>query len=292
MKKLLLLGSEGMLGREILNTLLLSNNYHIHATCRGATYRDYSDSSKFTQHTSFEASSFSSVFELLDGLKPEVIINCVGVVKQHDEIESAKFFEINSLFPRIIEFWASNNNSKIIHFSTDCVFDGKKGNYRESDKPNARDVYGLSKVFGEISSDNSLTIRTSIIGHERDSSLGLLDWFLSQKDGRVEGYTKAFFSGTTTSYLAELVVNNLPKLIEISGILQIGGPRISKFDLLELINEIYSTNVNITPSENLKVDKSLNSSKAKEILNIEIQSWDYMIRHLYETHKTKLNGKT
>tara|TARA_A100001015_G_scaffold304880_1_gene396731 strand:- start:2766 stop:3650 length:885 start_codon:yes stop_codon:yes gene_type:complete len=287
-KKILVLGSEGMLGREVLKNLI-DKNYDIYSTYRGSSYKDSLDQKKFYGINNFDARDFLELSKILDEINPHIIINSIGIIKQlKKKVKDEDFFLLNSFLPKYLEYWCETNKKRLIHFSTDCVFDGKKGSYNENDIPNAKDLYGLSKILGEVISQHSLTIRTSIIGHEINSSNGLLEWFLSQKENTsVNGYKNAFFSGLSTSYLAEVVVEKIIEDKNLHGLLQFGGPRISKFELLKIINKVYKKKININPSIDIEMDKSLNSQRAYKILGIKKLDWKFLVSHLFNSHIKK-----
>lgn len=279
MNKVLVLGVEGMLGRELLNSAI-NNSYTVYGTVRGSNYVDKLNVSKFNVINSFDASNFKGVLDLLDNLQPDIVLNCVGNIKQI-ELKDNDTFILNSILPRLLTHWCNLNSSYFIHFSTDCVFDGFSGPYDSSSIPNDISLYGLSKALGEVNNDCSLTIRTSIIGHEsKQRKLSLLDWFLSQKDD-VDGFKNAYFSGLTTTYLSYLVFKYIiPD--KKTGLLNLPGPCINKFDLLNLISEVYGHNININPSYNFKINKCIMDNLFYEYFNLSQPSWYNMLIHLKE----------
>ena len=221
--------------------------------------------------------------------KPNFIINCVGIIKQKIiKQNEKKIFYINSVFPHEVNKISNIINSKLIHFSTDCVFDGKKGNYNENNLPNADDIYGLSKALGEVSSYNSLTIRTSIIGHELDSKNSLLEWFLHLDQKRCYGFTEAYFSGLSTIEVFNFIEKFILKNKKISGIYNLSSSKISKFNLLKKISKIYLKQINIIKNDDLKIDRSLNSKKIKKLTNYKSPSWDNLIKNMYINHNKDL----
>jgi dTDP-4-dehydrorhamnose reductase len=171
----------------------------------------------------------------------------------------------------------------LIFISTDCVFSGKKGFYSELDNPDPIDVYGQTKLLGEPSGKNVLTIRTSIIGHELNNSQGLLEWFLSQNKV-CKGYTSAFFSGFPTTYLAkiflEFIISN-----EFSGLYHIASKPISKYELLLLIKEIYGLNIHIVPSDEIVIDRSLNGALFEKASGFISPEWPELVEFMYQAHK-------
>ena len=180
------------------------------------------------------------------------------------------------------------NKCKIINISTDCVFDGKKGNYSENSNDLAKDIYGVSKYLGELQSYNNLTLRTSIIGHEIKNKFSLLEWFINNKNKDVDGYKNVFFSGVTTNELTRIINLIINKFQNLNGIYHISSTKISKFDLLTKINEIYKLEKNIKSLKNKRLDRSLNSQKFRKITRIKIKSWSKMITEMYHD-KINLN---
>lgn len=278
--KILLFGAEGMLGREILKQLLdEKKKSNIYATVRGNSYKDKLDINKFEVVSNFDANDLQLTLRILDHIKPDVIINCIGVVKQL-QADDDLFFKINSIFPLLLQHWVNRQrNSFLINISTDCVFNGNGAPYSTASIPDEIDIYGISKAFGEVKDKKSLTLRTSIIGHElKENKIALLDWFLSQ-DKKVFGYTNAFFSGLTTSILAEYVILVI-KNQKLTGLVNIPGPRISKFDLLNIIKDVYSHNIDIAESSDLVIDKTLIGDDFYDVYNIKKKNWKEMLLHL------------
>ena len=171
---------------------------------------------------------------------------------------------------------------RLIHFSTDCVFSGRKGMYSEKDDIDTTDLYGLSKYLGEVDGDNCLTIRTSIIGKELNTKNGLFEWFLSNDGGAVEGYTNAIFSGFPTIVLAEILVKIISGFPELSGVWHVSSDPISKFDLLKLIAIEYGLQINIKPFADFLEDRSLDSSRFRNETGIIPPKWPELIRIMKE----------
>ena len=217
--------------------------------------------------------------------KPNIIVNCIGVIKQKIlSLEEKNIFYINSIFPHEVYKISKMINSKIIHFSTDCVFDGKKGNYTEDSLPNAEDIYGFSKALGELDFNNSLTIRTSIIGHELQSKNSLLEWFLQLNQKKCYGFTDAYFSGLTTIEIFNFIEKFILENKKINGIYHLSASKISKFNLLKKISKIYSKKIQIIKNNDLKIDRSLNSRKIKKLVKYESPSWDNLIKNMFINH--------
>ena len=220
---------------------------------------------------------------------PDFIINCTGVIKQKvDQFEEKNIFYINSVFPHELYKISNMINSKLIHFSTDCVFDGKKGNYNEKSVSNASDIYGISKFLGELNFKNSLTIRTSIIGHELNSKNSLLEWFLHLKKNQCYGFVSAYFSGMPTIEIFNFLEKFILRNKKICGVYNLSSSKISKYDLLKKISNIYSKKIKKIKSKKLKIDRSLNSNKIKKLVNYKSPSWDDLIKNMYINHNKDL----
>ena len=217
--------------------------------------------------------------------KPEIVINCIGIIKQlkeaHDPIIS---ITVNSLFPHILARKCREADCRLIHISTDCVFSGNKGNYSEDDIPDPADLYGRSKLLGEVAHDNALTLRTSLIGRELKSKNGLLEWFLAQ-NGSTKGYRKAVFSGLTTYSFACVLRAIITSHPELRGIYHVASAPINKYDLLCRFKDSFNKSIDIIPDDSLILDRSLDPVKFKRDTKIEIPSWDEMIDELKKRSK-------
>ena len=220
--------------------------------------------------------------QLLEKEKPDFIINCIGIVKQRDEGKMAiPSITINSLLPHLLADWATGWNGRLIHFSTDCVFSGKKGYYSETDPSDAEDLYGKSKFLGEVADrPNALTLRTSIIGRELNNFKSLLEWFLAQKGKQVKGFKKVIYSGVTTNHIAKLVgdlINDHPSL---SGLFQVTAPAINKYDLLSRLRAAYKLDVEIVADDTEVSDRSMIGKRFYEATGYTEPFWDELIAQL------------
>ncbi|MDP3441256.1 MAG: SDR family oxidoreductase, partial [Ignavibacteria bacterium] len=241
MSKIVILGGTGMLGHQLFkygNQLSLD----VEAIVRNKKLIVKKTSRTFDDkiHILDEVKEINQLEGLLREIKPDFLINCIGIVKQSPLTSNyAESIAINSLLPHQLEGLGVKLGFRLIHISTDCVFDGQKGMYKETDQPNAIDLYGKSKHLGEVNYGVGITLRTSIIGHEiTNSTHGLIEWFLSQ-EGKVNGFTKAIFSGLTTLELSKVIFNYIiPSNIE-AGLYQVASNAINKFDLLSLTAKIY-----------------------------------------------------
>ena len=278
--KVIIFGAGGMLGNTLIKTISQDKAYEVYGTLRkDINFFDKNNSIRIFKNISCE--SINEWREILMQIKPDIIINCIGIVKQLKEANDPQLsIFTNSLFPHQLHNVCREINSKLIHISTDCVFSGKKGLYSENDKPDSSDLYGLSKLLGEINSKHSLTIRTSIIGHSINSNHGLIDWFLKQ-NFKIKGYRKAIFSGLTTLELSNVILKYVLTNNDLNGIVHISNVPISKFDLLNLVSRIYKKSIIISPDDNLIIDRSLNSKTFIKKTGYIPPSWETMIEEMY-----------
>lgn len=287
--RLLVLGANGMLGGSIFRHFSSSCDYVVLGIVRSHEARKALISQGFTNTNMVEnLLEFSHLENLLEQFKPDYVINCVGIIKQRKDANSyLSAIQINSLFPHQLAALASKYNSKLVHFSTDCVFDGKSGMYSENDRPNSSEIYGLSKLLGEINYAPHLTLRTSMVGHELAGNLSLVDWFLSQS-GSVKGFSCAVFSGMPTVYIAEVLHEHVFNG-SLFGLFNLSVEPINKFELLVLVREIYKKDIVIEQCNRLIVDRSLNSSKFRETTGFKAPSWHSLIekmKHEFDTYFT------
>ena len=280
----LILGVTGMFGHVLFKESLNSDHLDVHGTVRSVSKPKQFFTAGELQaiHTGIDAFNLKSIQELLDSIKPDIVINCIGVIKQLPEAEDPlTAIAINSLFPHQLEQLTENIGARIIHISTDCIFNGKKGNYTEQDISNAEDLYGRTKYLGELYRSNSLTLRTSIIGHELHSHISLVDWFLDQSN-TVNGYTKAIYSGVTTLELSNIILEYIIQNRELQGVYHISSKPISKYDLLKIVTETYDKNIQIKAYEDFMIDRSLDSTKFRQVSGYIAPSWNIMIKSMYD----------
>jgi dTDP-4-dehydrorhamnose reductase len=231
-----------------------------------------------------EAANWSALEGLLNQSRPKVIVNCVGIIKQRSEAKDAvSSIEINSLLPHKLAKLCACWGGRLIHFSTDCVFTGKRGHYTENDLSDAEDMYGKTKYLGEVSSEpNAITLRTSIIGRELTQFQSLLEWFLAQNGRSIQGYTRAFYSGVTTNYLADVVAGLIKDFPGLTGLYQVTGQTISKFDLLCLLRTAYELNIEIVPNEDDFCDRSMLGNKFEHATGYQTPPWTELVTQLVE----------
>lgn len=228
-----------------------------------------------------DVTEIDSVRAALETAKPDVVINAAGIIKQRPESENAvQTLEINSIFPRRLAELSKDHKFRLITLSTDCVFSGKKGNYSETDIPDAQSLYGVSKLLGEVDNDDCLTIRTSIIGMELDTAHSLVEWFLSNCGCAVKGYVNAIYSGFPTIVLARILSDIISDQPELQGVFHISSDPINKFDLLGLLNKYFQVNIDIEKFEDHVIDRSLNSSAFRTATRFFPHSWEHMIEQM------------
>lgn len=213
--------------------------------------------------------------------RPDCVVNCVGIIKQSSLMQDPiSVVQVNSLFPHQLAAICADLGIRLIHLSTDCVFSGIRGHYTEEDSPDPMDLYGRSKLLGEPSGSNVLTLRTSMIGFELGTKHGLLEWFLGQEGGVVRGFKRAFFNGLYTAELAKVILELVENWPGIAGVRHLGGEVISKYDLLSLIRDECGLDVLIEPDDSFVCDRSLNASKIQNETGIKISSWGEMVHSL------------
>jgi dTDP-4-dehydrorhamnose reductase len=276
------LGAEGMLGHKLVQSLRHSHDVAgtIRASRPDAALERAIGGTKI--YPNVDAWQLESVVEAINNWRPSVVINCIGIIKQieaaSDPVES---IAINALFPNQLARLTQAQKVKLIHFSTDCVFSGKHGNYTEDDCPDPPDLYGRTKLLGEVSSPDSLTLRTSIIGQELRGHHGLIDWFLGQRGGHAKGFANARFSGLTTLDFAELVGYIIRAQPDLHGLWHVSSDSISKFDLLRIVNRIYGLEIELGRDETLVCDRSLNSARFRKRTGWQPPSWEDMITRMH-----------
>ena len=231
--------------------------------------------------SSVDVSDFAALRARLTTWKPEVIVNCVGVIKQREAAGAPiPTITLNALFPHLLADAAAQWGGRVVHFSTDCVFSGRKGNYVETDVSDAEDLYGRSKFLGEVTTPNAITLRTSIIGRELTDHRSLLDWFLSQHGKTVRGFRRVVYSGITTNEMGNVVARLIQEHPDLSGLFQVASRPISKHDLLVLIRGAYGIDVTITPDDEEVSDRSMQGDKFAAATGWVAPPWPEMIRAL------------
>jgi dTDP-4-dehydrorhamnose reductase len=282
--KILILGANGMIGHRVLLEARLQFGKDVYGLMRRSK-SDFGDYT-FLQNNIFDkidVNDWSKLESVLNDLRPDVVINAIGMTIRRLEISDLnKAMEINSFLPQKLSKWAQANSSKLIHFSTDCVFGGESGSYTEVSLPSAKDNYGKTKFLGEVLGDNSLTLRFSCIGQELDMRSELLEWFLSQKGKTLKGYTKALYSGVTSLVVAKETCRMIKDFKNLTGLFQISSQPISKYDLLVLANEYFENKSEIVGFDDFISDKTLISEKFSKTTGFQAPEWKKMMHDLAE----------
>lgn len=280
--KVLVLGAGGMIGHAMFHVLHQVVTWDVWGTLRTDFDRQYFPAALAERLVvGGDIERTESIPRMLAGLRPDVVINCVGLTKHHQQSEDPQLaLPVNALLPHRLADLCAANGARLVHVSTDCVFAGSRGDYRESDPPDAIDVYGKSKHLGEVDYPHAVTLRTSTIGHELHSANGLLEWFLAQEK-ECKGYARAIFSGLTNRELAKVVRDFVIPNTTLRGLYHVGGTAINKFDLLGLIADTYSKSIRIVRDDAFVIDRSLNTQRFFEVTGYIPPSWVEMIRDMH-----------
>lgn len=283
-KRIVVLGATGMLGNAVLRFFANKTEYEVHGTVRNwnavRELQNMAPTARFVPGVDVE--SLDSLTRMFATVQPDMVINCIGIVKQlADANDPLIALPINALLPHRLARLAQVAGARLVHMSTDCVFSGAKGNYVESDFPDANDLYGRSKLLGEVDYPNVITLRTSIIGHELSGNRSLIDWFLSQTD-EVQGYINAIFSGLPTVEIARIIHDHVIPNPDLHGLYHVSAVPINKFELLSLVADTYGKKIEIQPQDDFVIDRSLNSDRFRSATDFQPKPWPDLIRYMHE----------
>jgi dTDP-4-dehydrorhamnose reductase len=281
--RILVLGATGMLGNAMFRVLAQTKEHEVFGTTRGVeAWRFFDKRAAKRLMTGVDVNNHDSIVQAFATLRPQVVINCIGLVKQlaaaDDPLQAVS---INALLPHRLASLCEIAGARLVHVSTDCVFSGTKGGYLETDIPDAWDLYGRTKLLGEVDYPHAITLRTSIIGHELSGCRSLVDWFLAQQ-GSVSGFTRAFFSGLPTVELSRVVRDVVLSNPRLHGLYHVAAERICKFDLLKMVAEIYGKSVNLISDDRLVIDRSLNASRFRKATGYVAPAWPELVRQMHE----------
>lgn len=291
--KVLILGGGGMLGHKVWQVFRQQFE-----TC--VTFREdqlsgcrakYFDLSQVRRKV--DASNFETVVRAFADVKPEVVVNCIGIVKQLPVAKDPIItLTLNSLFPHLLAQLCAATGAWLIQISTDCIFSGKRGGYTETDTPDPVDLYGRTKLLGEIETEGCLTLRTSMFGRELETNNALLEWFLSTQGQKIQGYTRAIFSGFTTLALSSILADLIKNHYRLSGLYHLSADPISKYELLVQLRQSFGLDVEIEPFGEFFCDRSLDSSLLRTKIGLTPPSWEKMIEELVRDNSLykKLRG--
>lgn len=273
--KLLVLGGAGMLGHKMVQALgpIFPETWW---TSRNDRVISFLPQERWVN--GLDVMDWPVVEALLERLRPVWVVNCVGVIKQRAAAASPiPSITVNALLPHRLADATARWGGRVVHFSTDCVFSGRRGHYTESDQSDAEDLYGRSKFLGEVATPNALTLRTSIIGRELANHQSLLDWFLLGGNTKVRGFRRVWWSGVTTNHLAGLVAEVIQRPEPLSGVYQVSSGRISKYDLLLRIRDAYGLRIEVDPDDGPANDRSLDGSRFAAATGYRCPSWEQLL---------------
>lgn len=276
--RILVLGATGMLGNAVLRYFAGRATHSVVGTVRSlANAAKLPAASRENLIPGVDVENFDSMARALAAFEPDVVINCIGLVKQLADAEDPlSAIPVNSLLPHRLARLCAIAGARLIHISTDCVFSGRKGNYVEADFADAEDLYGRSKYLGEVDYPHAVTLRTSIIGHELGEAHGLVGWFLAQREG-VKGFRKAIFSGLPTVELARVMHDFVLPDAGLRGVYHVSADAIDKYSLLRLIADVYGKDISITPDDALVIDRSLDSSRFRLATGYSAPTWGELV---------------
>jgi dTDP-4-dehydrorhamnose reductase len=278
---ILVLGASGMIGRTMVRVLARCADWQVIASLRASRLGDPLQSTRVL--TGIDLNNPDHLVRLFGEAKPDVVVNCAGVTKHLWEgNDPVSALSMNALLPHRLAALCSMSSARLIHVSTDCVFAGRTGNYREGDYPDALDIYGRTKALGEVTGDGTITLRTSTIGHEFGTKFGLLEWFLAQS--QCKGFKNAIFSGLPTVEFARVVRDFVIPNKTLSGLYHVGAEAIDKFQLLHLINRTYGRGVQIEPEDGFRIDRSLNSERFSAATGYFASPWPDLVEAMYNDH--------
>src|SRR6266699_1869077 len=278
--KILILGGDGMLGHQLFRQWM--GRHAVTAAVRGSldSYVHFELFDRDNCIDKVDVRAVDDVLACVAKVRPDAIVNAVGLIKQRTGSDAAlPSLELNSVFPHRLALIADGVGARVIHLSTDCVFSGYKGQYIESDTPDAKDIYGCTKLLGELHYPHCLTLRTSIVGRELSRKASLVEWFLSQR-GRVKGFARAIYTGFTTLEMARILENVLVAHPKAHGLWHVSSEPISKYDLLCLLRKYFALDITVERDNEFVCDRSLVSDRFRKQFSYHPPSWDQMIKEL------------
>lgn len=280
--KILIVGGSGMLGHQLWRHFSVRHETWVTLRRPAPEFERLGLFSDKRVFTGVDVADFESLARVIRELKPDAVLNCVGIIKQLKEAKNAiQSLTINSLLPHRLAEMCGETGARLVLFSTDCVFSGKRGRYQENDSADAEDLYGRTKFLGEVTdAPHAITLRSSIIGREIGSTYSLVDWFLSQKAPRVKGYRGAIYSGFTTLEMARIVERVLGEQKQLHGLWQVASEAITKYDLLRLLRDSYGLSVEIDPVDEPACDRSLVGTRFSETTGYRPPSWPAMVAEM------------
>jgi dTDP-4-dehydrorhamnose reductase len=277
----LVLGGGGMLGHKLWQ--VLAPRFDTHVTIRESAHAlaGLPGFDRSRCHEGIDITATEQVLGVVRRVRPAAIINAVGIIKQRAAAKDpVAAIQVNALFPHLLHDMARAVGAYLIHVSTDCVFSGNRGNYTEDDLPDPPDLYGRSKLLGEIDAPDCLTLRTSIIGQELRGGHGLVEWFLGQEGGRVSGFANAIYSGVPTVVLATMIAELLEREVPLVGLYHLASAPISKYDLLLLVRDAFGVRVEVERDEAFRCDRGLNADRLRAATGMIAPPWPVMVERM------------
>lgn len=281
-KTVLVLGATGMLGNALFRFLSMDDELRVFGSVRSDRLaRLLPAALQDSLVGGVDVEDIAGLRRLFERVKPDVVVNCIGLIKQLENANDPLIaVPINTMLPHQLARICAATSARLIHLSTDCVFDGRRGGYIESDFSDANDLYGRSKFLGEVDYPHAVTLRTSIIGHELDSSVGLIEWFL-KSEGTIGGFTRAIFSGLPTVEISEIIRDRVIPRTELRGVYHVAASPINKHDLLQLVAKVYGKKVEILPKSDLVIDRSLNADRFHAATGYRAPDWPTLIKKMH-----------
>ncbi len=285
--RVLIFGASGMIGSAIFRLLAEGQEWDVKGTLRSFRDKQYFpvDANEKLIAGVF-AESQDSLAAVFASFKPDIVVNCIGLTKHYaDSAVPLRAIPLNALLPHRLAALSRIAGARFIHISTDCVFAGTRGNYSEDDQPDATDLYGRTKYLGEVDEPHALTLRTSTIGHELQTRLGLLEWFL-QQNGGCKGYSRAIFSGLTSVEFARVVRDFVIPFPDLQGLYHVGGDAINKYELLREVAAVYGKQTDIQRDEGFVIDRSLDSGRFRKMTGYVPPDWTAMIHFMHASYSS------
>ncbi|MBC7405114.1 MAG: SDR family oxidoreductase [Cytophaga sp.] len=288
--KVLVFGASGMIGSAMVRVLSETKEWQVFGTLRSdASKRFFSPSIASRLLTNIDVDSQDALVRVFAQVKPDVVINCIGLTKHHIEASDPLLaIPVNALLPHRMAALCAVVGARLVHVSTDCIFSGAKGSYVEEDAADASDLYGKSKFLGEVNYPHAITLRTSTIGHELETTYGLLEWFLSQ-EGSCKGFNQAIFSGLPNTVFAQIVRDIVIPRADLSGLYHVGTAPIGKYDLLRLIADIYGKSIDVIRDDGFVIDRSLDSTRFYKATGYDVPSWPTLVQSMYMSRQREIN---
>jgi dTDP-4-dehydrorhamnose reductase len=279
MTRVLIVGASGMLGHRLVRGLTVEG-FEVVGTVRGRAsemgLEAHATGARIVE--GIDADHVDAVAGVVRAIRPDVVVNAIGAIKQVASGKTAvPAITLNALFPHWLAYLAREVGARFLTFGTDCVFSGKQGPYRETDTPDATDIYGRSKLLGEVTDPGCLTIRTSIVGRELRGGHSLFDWFIAQRGRTVKGFRGALYSGMTTGAAATVLARIIREQPGLSGLWQVAGPAINKYDLLGIVRDAMDLDITIVPDDDFHCDRRLDGSRFEGETGIVLPSWEEMV---------------